>query len=55
MATKTVLGIILLLVAGLGSHAQTPAQDRIVLGQSIVTTQWSVEGPHPQASEASAC
>jgi hypothetical protein len=37
MATKTVLRIILLLVASLGSYAQTLAQDHIVLGQSIVT------------------
>ena len=37
MATKTVLRIILLLVASLGSHAQTLARDHIVLGQSIVT------------------
>jgi len=37
MATKTALRIILLLVASLGLHAQTLAQDHIALGQSIVT------------------
>jgi hypothetical protein len=37
MATKTALRIILLLVASMGLHAQTLAQDHIALGQSIVT------------------
>jgi hypothetical protein len=37
MATKAALRIILLLVAGLGLHTQTLAQDHIALGQSIVT------------------
>ena len=37
MATKAALRIILLLVASLGLHKQTLAQDHIALGQSIVT------------------
>ena len=36
MATKTVLRIILLLVASVGLHAQTLARDHIVLGQSVI-------------------
>ena len=46
MATKAALRIILLLVASLGLHKQTLAQDHIALGAAGYSPGWTAKG-HP--------